>query len=66
MLYIDTCTYDDYDKAILFCIKNNINVNNRNKAKMSFAAEMSEDDFARMQKEAGFKESIIAGDTPLD
>jgi len=66
MLYIDTCSLNDYDQVIRLFLQNNINIIERNKMKMVIAAEISLTLLAKLLEENDFKEVVSSGDKPLD
>lgn len=65
MLYIDTCSYDDYDKVIKFCLENQIPITDRNKMEMTVCAEMTRDVASQMQDQIDFAEEVSTGETPI-
>lgn len=65
MLYIDVCSYDDYDRVVRFLLEHDVPIVNRNKMKMVVVAEMSEELAKQMQDEVDFKEVVLVGDVPL-
>ncbi|MBI4708852.1 MAG: hypothetical protein HY764_01450 [Candidatus Portnoybacteria bacterium] len=64
-LYIDVCTYDDYDKVVRYLLEHEIHITDRNKMRMFVGAEISEEQTKRMIKEISPKETITFGPTPL-
>lgn len=65
LLYIDACSYDDYDKVVRFLLEHDVPIVSRDKVRMVVAAEMSEELVKQMQDEVDFKEVVLVGDVPL-
>ena len=64
-LYIDTCSYNDYDTVVRFLLNHQVEILSRNKMKMIVSAEMSADLANQMQDECDFEEAISIGEKPL-
>lgn len=65
VLYIDTCSYNDYDTVVRFLLKHEVEILIRNKMKMIVSAEMSADLANQMRDESDFEETISIGEKPL-
>ena len=65
MLYIDTCSYNDYDDVVRFLLKHSVPIIDRNKMKMIVVAEMSDELADQMQDETDFEDVVSIGKTPL-
>lgn len=66
MMYIDTCTFDDYDKVIRYLLEKRIPIRGRNKLEMVVAAEVSATFVQTMLQEVDFDEEVSFGEKPLD
>ena len=66
LLYIDTCSYDDYDKAVKFLLEHGTPIVGRSKVKMTIVAEVSKELMRQMDKEAGLEDALSWGETPLE
>jgi len=66
MLYIDTGSFDDFDRVARYLFERNVPIVKRNKAAMVLAADVSQDFVTQMTKEIKFDEGVSAGETPLD
>lgn len=65
MLYIDACSYDDYDQVIRFCLTHNITISSRDKMQMTIAAEMTEAQAKQMLDETIFQHAVSYGKSSL-
>ncbi len=66
MVYIDTSTYNDYDKVIVFLSKNNIPIASCNKIQMVVSAELTSKMLDQMQNECDFEDFVTTGTESLD
>lgn len=66
MVYIDTSSYNDYDKVVMFLHKNNIPIVSRDKVRMVVSAELTPEMLDRMEKECEFEDFVTTGTAPLD
>ncbi len=66
MMYIDACTYDDYDKVVRYLLGKNVPIRGRNKMEMVVAAEVSTSFVQTMLQEVDFDEEVSFGEKPLD
>jgi len=66
MLYIDVCTYNDYDKVIKLLLENNIDIIERNKVKMIISAEISVSLLAKLLEAKAFEGIVFFGEDSLN
>ncbi len=65
LLYIDSTSHNDYDKVIRYLHEHNVEITDRNKAKMVIAAKTSYELINQMQDEVNFDDALSVGTTPL-
>jgi hypothetical protein len=66
MLYIDTSTYDDYDRVARYLIENKVPIVKRNKMAMVIGAEVSGAFVAKMIRDVKFDDIVTYGEELLD
>lgn len=64
--HVDLCSYDDYDKAVAFLLKNGVRIISRDKMKMTVIVETTRELLDRMLDECDFEEVVLIGDSPLE
>ncbi|MFZ2252812.1 MAG: hypothetical protein WAW13_01405 [Minisyncoccia bacterium] len=65
MVYIDTCTRDDYNKAIAFLNRNNIPIVSQDEIQMVVSADLTPTMLDRMDDECDFEDHVWTGAEPV-
>ncbi len=65
MRYIDTTTYDDYDRVVRFLLEHQVPIVERSKMKMVVVADLPVDLESKMFDEVEFGDIVSVGDKPL-
>ena len=63
--YVDTTTYDDFDKVVRFFHKHNIAITHRDKVGGVVGGEISEELLQQMEAETEFEGTVTWGEEPL-
>jgi len=63
--YIDTTTYDDYDRVVRFLLEHQVPIVERSKMKMVVVADLPVDLESKMFDEVEFGDIVSVGDKPL-
>ncbi|MDP1833428.1 MAG: hypothetical protein Q8L11_00650 [Candidatus Moranbacteria bacterium] len=66
MMHISVCSFEDYDKVLVFLLKHDAPITHSDKEGMIIIAKMSEKLANQMYADAGFKNDISVWETMPD
>ena len=66
MRYIDTSSFDDYDRVAKYLSEKGVSILKRNKLKMVIAADVSREFVSEMVRTVKFDELVSDGEKPLE